>query len=156
MFRMSSVIKAFSAQRLRDGGTFNFEDLTIRAGSYLDEVRAQATALLAKAQQEAIEIRQRAEQEGRQAALRTAEAQLDERIGKQMTSLLPASTKRCRESLKLDKHGSPIRKQTIVKVATAIAARIVHARCQAQPEITLTLVAKRWRWRPAAPTFRSG
>ena len=128
---MSSVIKTFSAQRLRDGGTFNLEDLTVRASGYLAEVRAQAANLLVKAQREAIEIRQRAEQEGRQAALRAAEAQIDERIGKQMTSLLPALTEAVQGIVQARQTWLAHSETAMLKVATAIASRIAGAKSSA-------------------------
>ncbi len=137
---MSSVIKSFSAQRLRDGGTFNLEDLTVRANGYLAEVRAQATSLLVKAQREATEIRQRAEHDGRQAALTAAEAQLDERIGKQMGSLLPALTEAVQGIVQARQKWLAHSETTMLKVATSIAARIARRELTRQPEITLTLV----------------
>ena len=123
---MSSVIKTFSAQRLRDGGTFNLEDLTVRASAYLADVRAQAASLLVKAQGEAVEIRQRAEQEGRQAAQRAAEAQIDERIGKQMASLLPALSEAVQGIVQARQTWLAHSETTMLKVATAIASRIAR------------------------------
>jgi flagellar assembly protein FliH len=137
---MSSVIKTFSAQRLRDGGTFNLEDLSVRASGYLAEVRAQAANLLVKAGREAIEIRQRAEQEGRQAAQRAAEAQIDERIGKQMISLLPALSEAVQGIVQARQTWLAHSETAMLKVATAIASRIARREVQRQPDITLTLI----------------
>ncbi len=137
---MSSVIKSFNAQRMRDGGTFNFEDLTGRAGAYLAEVRTQAANLLATAQREAVEIRQRAAQDGRADALRAAEAQLDERIGKQMISLLPALTEAVQGIVQARQAWLAHSEVAMVKTATAIAARITRREIERHPEISLTLI----------------
>ncbi|HEX4144392.1 MAG TPA: FliH/SctL family protein [Pirellulales bacterium] len=137
---MSSVIKTFSAQRLRDGGTFNLEDLTARASTYLTDVRAQAASLLVKAGREAVEIRQRAEQDGRQAAQRAAEAQIDERIGKQMTSLLPALTEAVEGIVQARQTWLAHSETAMLKVATAIASRIARREVARQPDITLALI----------------
>ncbi len=137
---MSSVIKTFNAQRLTDGGTFNFEDLSVRAGSYLTGIRAQAASLLVTAQREAIEIRRRAEQDGRQDAQRAAEAQIDERIGKQMTSLLPALSEAVQGIVQARQKWLAYSETTMLKVATAIAARVIRRELKHDPEIPLTLI----------------
>jgi flagellar assembly protein FliH len=137
---MSSVIKTFSAQRLRDGGTFNLEDLSVRANGYLAEVRTQAASLLVKAGREAVEIRQRAEQEGRQAAQRAAEAQIDERIGKQMGTLLPALNEAIQGIVQARQTWLAHSESTMLKVASAIASRIARREVKRQPDITLTLI----------------
>jgi flagellar assembly protein FliH len=137
---MSSVIKSFSAQRLGDGGTFNFEDLSDRAGSYLTGIRAQAATLLVTAQREAIEIRGRAEQDGRQDAQRTAESQIDERIGKQMTSLLPALTEAVQGIVQARQQWLAHSETTMLKVATAIAARVIRRELKQDPNIPLVLI----------------
>lgn len=137
---MSSVIKTFSAQRLRDGGTFNLEDLSVRANGYLADVRAQAANLLVKAQREAIELRLRAEQEGRQAAQSAAEAQVDERIAKQMSSLLPALTQAVQGIVEARQTWLAHSETAMLKVATAIASRIARREVKRQPDITLTLI----------------
>ncbi len=101
---------------------------------------AQAANLLATAQREAVEIRRRAEQDGRADALRTAEAQLDERIGKQMTNLLPALTEAVQGIVQARQTWLAHSEVVMVKVATAIASRIVRREIQHQPDIPLTLI----------------
>jgi flagellar assembly protein FliH len=137
---MSSVIKSFNAQRLGERGTFNFEDLSDRAGAYMAEVRQQAANLLATAQSEAIDIRRRAEQEGRADAQKAAEARLDERIGKQMTSVLPALGSAVDGIIQSRHTWLAHWEGAMLKVATSIAGRIARREVQRQPEIPLTLI----------------
>jgi flagellar assembly protein FliH len=137
---MASVIKASGTARSTEAGLFNFDDLSVKAQSYLDQVRVQAGQILAKAEKDAVAIRQRAEQDGKAAALKAAEAQLDERIGKQMVTLLPALKQAVDSLAQVRQHWLTHSEKTNVKVATAIAARIVRRELTHAPQITLSLV----------------
>jgi flagellar assembly protein FliH len=137
---MASVIKASGTARSTEAGLFNFEDLSVKAQGYLDQVRVQAGQVLAKAEKDAIAIRQRAEQDGKTAALKAAEAQLDERIGKQMVTLLPALKQAVDSLSQVRQNWLAHSEKTSVKVATAIAARIIRRELIQVPQITLGLV----------------
>jgi len=137
---MSTVIKACGPIRGIDGATFNFDDLAGRAKDYLDQVRGQAAELLQKAQQDAAAIRTRAEEEGRQAAMRAVEKVLDEKVGRQMATLLPA-LKQTIEGVQQAKQGWLRHwEQAAVHLATAIAGRVIRQEVSHAPQITLTLV----------------
>ncbi len=137
---MASVIKASGTARSTEAGLFNFEDLSVKAQSYLDQVRTQAAQILAKAEKDAVAIRQRAQQDGKTAALKSAETQLDERIGNQMTTLLPALKQAVDSMTQARQMWLAHSEKTTVKVAAAIAARIIRRELTQTPEITLTLV----------------
>ena len=137
---MASVIKASGTARSTEAGLFNFEDLSVKAQGYLDQVRVQAGQVLAKAEKDAIAIRQRAEQDGKSAALKAAEALLDERVGKQMVTLLPALKQAIDGMTQVRQNWLAHSEKTSVKVATAIAARIIRRELTHAPQITLGLV----------------
>jgi flagellar assembly protein FliH len=137
---MASVIKASGTARSAEAGLFNFDDLSVKAQSYLDQIRVQAGQILAKAEKDAVAIRQRAEQDGKSAALKAAETQLDERIGKQMVTLLPALKQAVDSLSQVRQHWLAHSEKTNVKVATAIAGRIIRRELTHAPQITLGLV----------------
>src|SRR5262245_25924628 len=87
---MSTVIKASGATRAADRGSFNFDDMTGRANDYLDSVRRQADEILAQANKQAELIARQAQEQGRAAALAAAERVLVEKVGAQLTTLMPA------------------------------------------------------------------
>ena len=136
---MASVIKA-SAAHAADAGLFNFEDLARKRKVTSNRCAAQAAKILAQAQKDAAAIRQRAEQEGKQAALRSAEKMLDDKIGKQLVTLLPA-LKQAVDGIALARQNWLVHSEkTTVRVAAAIAARMIRRELKRTPEITLNLV----------------
>jgi flagellar assembly protein FliH len=137
---MASVIKASGTAHSTDAGLFNFEDLSVQAQGYLDQTRAKAAQILAQAQKDGVAIRQRAEQEGKQAALKTAESLLDDKIGKQMVSLLPALKQAVDGVAQVRQNWLAHSEKTTVKVAAAIAARVIRRELTHAPQITLGLV----------------
>src|SRR5438034_727823 len=90
---MSSVIKFTGPARAVHGVAFNFDDMAGQANDYLDGVRGDAAKIITEAKREAEAIRRRADEEGRQAALKAVEKVLDEKVGKRMETLLPALKK---------------------------------------------------------------
>lgn len=137
---MSIVIKASGTARATDGVAFNFDDMTVRANEYLDEVRKQAGEILARAEQDAIAIRQQAEEQGRAAAVEAAERLCDEKVSLHLNALLPAL------SAAIDRiHAARAEwlkhwEQTGVHVAAAIAGRVIRRELTRHPEIPLALV----------------
>ena len=137
---MASVIKASGAARSTESGAFNFEDLGTKAQSYLEQMRAQAGQMLMQAQRDAAAIRERALLEGKQAALQAAEALVDEKVGKQMTTLLPALKQAVDGIAQVRQAWLAHSEKTTVHVAAAIAARIIRRELSRAPDITLVLV----------------
>jgi len=137
---MASVIKASGTARSTEAGLFNFEDLSVKAQTYLDQMRLQAAQILAKAEKDAVAIRQRAQQDGNLAAQKAAEALVDDRIGKQMVTLLPALKQAVDGMTQVRQNWLAHSEKTTVKVAAAIAARIIRRELIQAPQITLVLV----------------
>ena len=137
---MSIVIKASGPVRTIDGAPFNYADVGDRAQAYLDQVRKQAAEILIQAQEDAAQIRAEAQEQGRAAALEAARCVLEEKMSRQLTTLLPA----LRDAI--DRiHGSRAEWLTHwerigVHVAAAIAGRVIRREVSRTPEITLALV----------------
>jgi flagellar assembly protein FliH len=119
------------------GPAYQFGDM---GDSYLDRVRGEAARIIAQARAEAAQIKAQAAEQGKQSALEAVEASLRTRIDQQLQSLLAAlqqavqqiSQSRQAWQRHWETHG--------VKVAAAIAERIVRRELSRDPEIPLTLV----------------
>lgn len=136
----ATVIKSGGAARGPHASAFNFDDLTSQAERYLGEIRQQAAKIIADAQRQADAIRAQAEQQGRQAAIDAAERVLDEKVGKQMATALPAVHKAV-EGLEQARAGLLRQWETnIVHLATRIASKVIRREVAESPEITITLL----------------
>jgi len=139
---MSTVIKAGTNARSIQGVAFNFEDMNQQAGKYLDQVRQQAAEIVAAATREAEAVRRKAEEEGRQAAMRAVERVLDDKVGKRMETLLPA-LRAAVEGLQNARHDWLRHwERSSVHLATAIAGRVLRRELPRHPEVTLELIAE--------------
>src|SRR5262245_48896215 len=87
---MATIIKSTFGAKSSSAIAYQLNDVSEQAHSCLDEARAQADAIVNEARREAEHIRQMAHQEGLADATRLAEAALDEKIGRQVQTLLPA------------------------------------------------------------------
>jgi flagellar assembly protein FliH len=137
---MSTVIKSGGPIRASDGVSFNFDDMADKANQYLDQVRQQALQIVQKAEQDAAAVRARAEEEGRQAAMRAVERVMDEKVGKQMATLLPALKQTIDTIQQAKQSWLQHWEKTALHVSAAIAAKIIRREVSRAPEITLTLV----------------
>ena len=142
---MSTIIKASHAASPNSSPgvqhiAFNFDDMSSQANRYLDQVRGQAAKILQEAQAQAAVIRQQAEAQGRQAALKAVESVMDEKLDKQLRTLLPALTQTAQEIAQSKQAWLTHWQQSAVQVATAIAARVIRREVAAEPQITLALV----------------
>ena len=154
---MSGIIKAAVAHEsstARQTVAFNFDDMTARANEYLATVRTEATQILADAQRQAAEARKKAEQDGRQAAMQAAERVLDEKVGQQMKTALPALTEAV-ETLRAARNTWLQHwEANAVRLAEAMATRLVRRELSQHPEITLALVKEAVSLAAGSPQLR--
>jgi len=120
---------------------FSFSDMRGQANDYLGTVRAEAAKIVQQAHQQAEQIRRQAEAAGRKAAEAAIERVLDERVGKRMETLLPTL-----ETLLAEMNNTKAQllthwEQSALRVATAIAERIIRREVTQDPQITLDLIA---------------
>jgi len=133
---MPTIIRATDSNRDVQGVAFNFDDMAARANRYLDKVREEALEMLTKAHEEANTIREAAKQEGYQAGLQMVE----ELVGKRLATALPA-LKRVTDDIRNAKQAWLTHwEASAVRVAAAIAERLIRGELSQRPEITLTLV----------------
>jgi flagellar assembly protein FliH len=139
---MSTVIKSTD----RDSGirrvAFNFEDIAAKANQYLDGIRAEAVKILAEARQksqgEALAIKARAEQEGRQAGLAAVEQTIAKQLGEQLATLAPSLQKVVADIRHAKQAWLTQWEKSGVRVATAIARRVVRRELSRDPSIAAT------------------
>jgi flagellar assembly protein FliH len=137
---MSSIIKATDRNRGIHSASFNFDDMGRNAETYLNHVRDHAKQILAQAAQEAQAIRRRAEIEGRQAAEAAVDEALNRKVAQQMQTLLPA-LRTAVDEIRQSKPGWLSQWETsAIRLATAIAARILRRELRSDPRIAVPLV----------------
>jgi flagellar assembly protein FliH len=137
---MSTVIKSGGSTRHIQQIAFNLEDMKEHAARYLEQVRSQAAQIIASAQAEAESIRKRAEEDGKQAAMRAAENVLDDKVGQQMQTAMPALQKVVAGIADAKQEWLTHWERSAVHLAAAMAARVVRRQIPDLPEVTLTLV----------------
>lgn len=137
---MSTVIKAPRGQATAAGEAFNFDDLSRQAEGYLDKVRAQAAEIVQQAERQAVILRAEAARQGQDIARRAAVAELETQLAQQLTTLLPALRQAVERIEQSRQECLAHWEQGLVRLATAIAARVVRREIAARPEITLALI----------------
>jgi flagellar assembly protein FliH len=151
---MPTVLRAADRSLGLAGIAFNFDDVTAQARQYLDEVRAEAGKIIAQAQRDAVAIRKRAEQEGRQAAAQAAVKAAEQAMEKQLTTLLPALRQAIADIHQAKQAWLAHWEATGVHVAAAIARRVMRHELTRQPEVPLKLVREALELAAGSPQIR--
>jgi flagellar assembly protein FliH len=147
---MATIIRKDSQRELKSGISvqpvaFSFADMRGQANSYLDVVREEAAKIVQNAHTDAAQIRTQAEVAGRKAAEAAVERILDEKIARRMDTLLPALEQLVAQVN--DAKGELLEHwhRAVVRVATAIAERIIRRELKQEPQITLEFVQEALR-----------
>lgn len=133
---MATVIKASSAPTT----VFQPEELGNEGAKYLEHVRAQAAEILRAAELEAAQIRQHAEEAGRAAGLADAELQVTRRVDQQLATLTPLVDEAIVAIHTARGQWLAHWESAAVRLAVAIASRVVRREVAQSPPITLGLV----------------
>ncbi len=131
---MASIIK--SSDDARGGNTAVCRD----AVPYEFGELSGAGDALAAARRDADEIRRRAEEQGRAAALAAAEDVLNEKVHDRLATLAPALDEAVRQIQAAKNEWLAHWERTALGVATAIAERVIRRQLDRAPDITLALV----------------
>ncbi len=116
---------------------FNFADM---GSTYLTKVQGEANKIVAEARAEAAKIRKEAAEEGRRAAMQSVEATLRGKVEQQLQTIVPALQQAVQSVLDARQVWQRHWEQHALKLATAIASRIVRREVQRVPLITVELV----------------
>jgi len=142
---MATIIKHETQEML--SGTplrkkaYDLSDLAGQADVYLTSVRAEAAKIIQEAKQETVRIRQQAEQAGRKAAEEAVEQVLDEKVARQMQSLIPALESAVEQLVDSKQQWLQHWENRAVALACAIAERIIRSELRGRPELSLEWVA---------------
>jgi flagellar assembly protein FliH len=143
---MATIIRKDNPRETHSGRTaqpvaFSFADMRGQANDYLGTVRVEAAKIVQQAHQQAEQIRRQAEAAGRKAAEAAIERVLDERVGTRMATLLPALEHLLAEMNDTKAQLLSRWEQSALKVASAIAERIIRRELSHDPQITLDSIA---------------
>jgi flagellar biosynthesis/type III secretory pathway protein FliH len=153
-----SIIKATDRARGIQPVAFNFDDMAVKATSYLDGVRQQADQVVNRAQQQAEQTRQRIEEESRQKGYADGQQEVqqivEKKLGEQLATLLPALAATIQEIQHAKQAWMTHWERSAVQLATAIAERIVRREIEQKPEITVGLVRESLELAAGSSTVR--
>ncbi len=120
--------------------TYQLGDISAQANAALAAARKQAQEIIAAAKREAVTIQQRAEQQGREAALAKAEQTKKQELEAQLKTVLPALKSAAEQLTAARQSWIAAWESQVVQLAGKIAARLIRRELAHDPEIPLTLV----------------
>lgn len=137
---MAGIIKSGMWQGASGSATpvsFNFEDLNQQAEAYLATIRKQATQILTQAKEQVAAIETDARERGRQAAIQLATQAAQEHLDQRLRSLVPALEKSVSAIQQSRETWLRHWEQNTMRLASAIAERVIRRELSRQPEISL-------------------
>ena len=143
---MATIIKR-EAQQYASGVetrnvAYDLTDLAGQADVYLEEVRAEAAKIVKQAEQDAAKIREESEAAGRRAAEAAVERVLDEKVAKQMKTLIPALAAAVQQIEDSRQDWLRHWELSATRLACDIAGRIVRRELETKPEIALDWISE--------------
>jgi flagellar assembly protein FliH len=151
---MATIIKQTSAAKSSSAIAYQLNDVSEQVHRCLDEARSQAEAIVNEARGQAEHIRQMAEEDGLAAATRQAEAALDEKIGQQLQTLLPALSEAVAQLA--DARQSWLRhwERNGIQLAARISQRAIRRELSRDPKITLGLIQEALELASGSPRLK--
>lgn len=132
---MATVIKTSQV-----AAAFHPDELGQTAQQYMDEVRAAAAEVLANAQQQADALRHQAYHEGRAAGLADAAAEIDRRVADELAREVPLARQAVTAIDRARAEWIAHWESAALRVATAIASRVLRREVEREPRLALPLV----------------
>jgi flagellar assembly protein FliH len=151
---MSTIIKAGDQNRVKHAAAYNFDDIGQQAGRIVEQARAEAARILAEANEEAAGLKRRAEAEGRRAGEARIAELVETESAERLATLLPALRQAVRQLEDVRQEWLARWEQSAVRVASAIAARVIRRELAIQPEIPLALIREALDLAAGSPQVR--
>jgi flagellar assembly protein FliH len=148
---MASVLHAPDSQPGPPVVPFNFDDLEARADECLARAEAEAAEIVAKAQGEADAIRRQAAEEGCKAAMK----EFDKAVAAHLAPAIAAIGQMDAELRHAKQAWISQWEKDVVRLASAIAARVIRRELRVQPDITLSLLQEALDLAAGSPNVRS-
>jgi flagellar assembly protein FliH len=147
---MATIIRKDEQHQTASGSSvqaiaFSFGDMRGQADDYLEMVRGEAAKIVQQAHKDAEQIRRKAEAAGRAAAQSAIDRMLDEKVAKRMDTLIPALEQTAAQLD--DAKGDLLQQweQSAIRVATAVAQRVIRRELAHEPAIALDIIAEALR-----------
>ena len=133
---MATILRFTDKSHGPHATAFNLDDLAVQADQYLTEVQAEAAQIVAEANEQADSVRRQAVEQGRQMGVEAVE----KIVAQQLAPALAALQQTNRDLQQTKQAWLSHWEAAAVRLAVAIAARVVRQELRQHPEITLTLV----------------
>lgn len=147
---MATIIRAAETSPNSPVAPFNLDDIAEQAAGQLADARAEAAEILARAEAEGDAIRRRAEETGRQ----TARREVEEMVAAETAPALAALAQAAADLQSARPEWLAHWEAAAVRLAAAIAARVIRRQLRAEPEISLALVREALELAAGSPTVR--
>ena len=134
---IKSPVETFSSGTQLRQVAYDLEDFSGQANDCLQRVRAEAAKIVLQAKHEAEKIRAQAEQAGRNTAQAAIEKILDEKVARQMQTLVPALEQAVAQIVDSQADWQRHWERSVIELACALARRIIHRELSHQPDIAL-------------------
>ncbi|MBX7169195.1 MAG: hypothetical protein K1X74_22875 [Pirellulales bacterium] len=151
---MSSIIKATDRDRGIHPAAFNMNDLRAEADRQLQEIRAQAEGIITQARKQAEAVKKQAQTEGQQLAQKALSQLAATEAAKRLETLFPALRQAIGQLDQVQQHLIGQWEQRIIRLACAIAERVIRRELAQTPDITLDLVREGLQLAAGAPQLR--
>jgi flagellar assembly protein FliH len=129
---------------------FNFDDVAAEAAQCTAKAKAEAAEFVAKAQSEAEAIRRQAAEEGCKAAMREFDKMVAAHVAPAIVAIQQADADLHQAKQEWIAHWET----GVVRLAAAIAGRVVRRELRRQPDITLSLVREALDLAAGSPNVR--
>jgi flagellar assembly protein FliH len=133
---MATIIRAADAAQHAQAAAFNYDDIADQANQCLTRVRIDAAHIVAQARSESDAIRRQAAEAGCQAALEEVERMVAEKTAPALAALRQAVAELQSAKQAWLSHWEA----AAVRLAAAIAEKVIRRELRGQPQITLALV----------------
>jgi flagellar assembly protein FliH len=147
---MATIIRAVDAPNETRAVAFNFDDIAAQASQCVQRASREAAEIVAHAKEQADAVRQQAANEGRQAAL----AEVDQMVARRLAPAMAALQQAADDLLQAKQAWLSHWEASGVRLAGAIAARVIRHELTRQPEITLTLIREALELAAGSPNVR--
>jgi flagellar assembly protein FliH len=147
---MATILQASELHGCPHVAAFNFDDLAVEAEQCVARARAEADEIVAAAQAEADQIRRQAAEEGCKAAMQEFDRMVAAHVAPALAALRTADA----ELHEVKQQWISQWQAGVVRLAAAIAERVIRRELRQQPEITLSLVQEALDLAAGSPNVR--
>lgn len=147
---MATILRVSESHQGPHVAAFNFDDLATQAADCLAQAEANAAEIVAKAKSEADGIRRQAAEEGCKAAMQ----EFDKMVAAHVAPAIAALHQTAGELHHVKQEWVSHWETGVVRLAAAIAARVIRREVREQPDITLSLVREALDLAAGSPNVR--